>query len=161
MSFIHPFIHAFIQEIALCPVMCQAWVLKIWPWGNNVPNSKQLYLSYSQHGEVGNMRKPIRWISVAIIQPIVACLYQDGSTEGFRKWSESRHPTGRTKKICWGFDERRETIQGYLKGRFERGKWSYIIEIGVTERNAWKQIQSVDLDMFTRQSKEEWVQDGG
>ena len=36
-----------------------------------------------------------------------------------------------------------------------------IIEIGVTVRNAWKQIQSVDLDMFTRQSKEEWVQDGG
>jgi len=30
-----------------------------------------------------------------------------------------------------------------------------IIEIGVTVRNAWKQIQSVDLDMFTRQSKEE------
>lgn len=124
MSFIHPVTHAFIQETALCPLMCQAWVLKTWPWGNNVPNPKQLYLSYSQQGEVGNMRKPIRWIPIAIIQPIVACLYQDGSTEGFRKWSESRHPKDRAK-ICWGFEERRETIQGYLKGRFERGKWSY------------------------------------
>ena len=36
-----------------------------------------------------------------------------------------------------------------------------LIESGVTVRNAWKQIQSVDLDRFTRQSKEEWVQDGG
>ena len=44
---------------------------------------------------MGNIRKPIKLISVAIIQPIVACLYQDGSTEGFRKWSESRHPKDR------------------------------------------------------------------
>jgi len=159
MSFIHPFIHAFIQEIALCPLMCQAWVLKIWPWGNIVPNSKQLYLSYSQQGEVGNIRKPIRWISVAIIQPIVACLYQDGSTEGFRKWSESRHPKDRrfAEVLMRGERQFKDTWKVDLSE--ENGVT--IIEIGVTVRNAWKQIQSVDLDMFTRQSKEEWVQDGG
>lgn len=160
MSFIHPFIHAFIQEVVLCPLTCQAWALKIWPWGNKVPNSKQLYLSYPQQGEVGNMRKPIRWLSISIIPPIDACLYQDGSTEGFRKWSDSGHPKDRTKKICWGFDERRETIQGHLKGRFEWGKWHY----HYWDWSHCKKCMEADSECgsgHVQQSREEWVQDGG